>query len=75
MYPVVGSISNSPVVANGVVYVGSEDHSLYALDAQSGKLLWSYKTGNYILTSPAVVNGVVYIGSGDGRLYAFHLPG
>lgn len=61
--------------ANGVVYVGSFDNNVYALDAATGALKWSYTTGNFIDSSPAVADGVVYIGSGDQRVYAFGLPG
>jgi len=33
--------------------------------------LWSFTTGNSIVSSPAVAGGMVYIGSEDGKLYAF----
>jgi eukaryotic-like serine/threonine-protein kinase len=56
-----------------VVYVGSGDNSLYAVDARTGNKLWSFATGAAIISSPAVANGVVYVGSYDGKLYAFHL--
>jgi outer membrane protein assembly factor BamB len=69
------SVNSSPDVVNGVVYVGSSDSKLYALDAISGTLKWSYTTGGSIDSSPAVANGVVYAGSHDDSLYAFHLPG
>jgi outer membrane protein assembly factor BamB len=60
-------------VANGVVYVGSDDHNLYALNAATGAKLWSYTTGNFVSSSPTVDNGVVYVGSQDGNAYAFGL--
>jgi len=63
-------IDSSPAVAGGVVYVGSDDDDVYALDTASGRKHWSYRTGNMIASSPAVASGVVYIGSGDGYLYA-----
>ena len=63
----------SPAVANGVVYVGSDDHNLYALNARTGALLWSYKTGGALESSPTVANGMLYVGSDDGKLYAFGL--
>jgi outer membrane protein assembly factor BamB len=62
-------------VANGVVYVGSGDDNLYALNAATGTPLWSYTTGGAVGSSPAVANGVVYVGSGDDNLYAFGLSG
>jgi outer membrane protein assembly factor BamB len=73
------SIDSSPAVASGLVYVGSHDDKLYALDAVTGSRKWSYTTGSaiyiYFSSSPAVANGVVYVGSDDGNVYAFHLPG
>ncbi len=66
-----GSIVNSsPVVASGVVYVGSVEGSLYALSAASGALLWSFATGASIESSPAVANGVVYVSSFSDSVYA-----
>ena len=60
-------------MVNGVVYIGSEDHKLYAFNATSGALLpgWPVITGGLIESSPAVFNGLVYILSFDGKLYAF----
>jgi outer membrane protein assembly factor BamB len=58
------AVFSSPVVANGVTYVGSEDGNVYALNANTGVKLWSYNTGAGVDSSPAVANGVVYIGSG-----------
>ena len=57
---------SSPAVVNGVVYVGSFDNNVYALNASTGAKLWSYTTGGAMyFSSPAVANGVVYVGSDD----------
>src|SRR5947199_3462940 len=56
-----GIFYSSPAVANGVVYIGSLDDTLYALDAGIGALKWSYSTGGSINSSPAVTNGIVYV--------------
>ena len=65
-------VDSSPAVANGVVYVGSDDNNVYALNASTGALLWKYTTGNQVDSSPAVANGVVYVGSEDGNVYALN---
>ncbi len=66
------SISSSPTVANGVVYVGSDDHKLYAFNALTGATKWTAPTGDKVFSSPAVAtNGAVYVGSEDGTMYAF----
>ena len=63
-------IASSPAVSNGVVYVGSYDDNLYAIDAVTGKVQWRFKTKSFVHSSPAVSNGVVYVGSDDDNLYA-----
>ena len=66
-----GGFVSSPTVSNGVVYVGSEaTATLFALNANTGKELWSFVSSNQIGSSPAVVDGVVYICVGDFNLYA-----
>src|SRR2546421_8738157 len=65
------AIESSPVVAGGIVYIGSKDHTLYALDARTGTEIWSYTTGGAIYSTPTVVDDVVYIGSPGANLYAF----
>jgi len=72
-----GRIRATPAIADGVVYVGSMDGHLYAVDAQSGTEKWKFKTaGNKyfplgeVQSSPAVGDGMVYFGSRDGALYA-----
>ncbi len=65
-----GAIHSSPAVADGIVYVGSRDYKLYALDAATGAKLWEYETGSWVESSPTIVNGVVYFGSNDSKLYA-----
>lgn len=64
-------VISSPVVSGDVVYVGSTDGRFYALDAVSGKVLWSYDLGAPVTASPAVSGNTVYIASFDGTVYAF----
>ena len=65
-----GPIISSPVVADGVVYVGSDDGWLYALDMNDGQLSWKFETNGPVESSPLVHGNVVYVGSNDGNLYA-----
>jgi outer membrane protein assembly factor BamB len=61
---------SSPVVWHGVVYLGSGDGNVYAIDARSGALVWRFATGNVVHASPAIADGVLYIGSWDRYFYA-----
>ncbi len=77
-------VFSSPVVANGVAYVNTDDE-LYAFSAagttgcsgtpKTCKPLWTAAINGYPNLAPAVANGVVYIGSSDGDLYAFSAAG
>jgi len=57
---------STPAVADGVVYAGSADGNLYALDAQTGAQKWVFQTPGEITSSPAVANGVVYVNNDAG---------
>jgi len=65
-----GEVVSSPAVAQGVVYVGSNDGNLYAIDQQTGSQKWTFSTGARIGSSPAVDHGLVYFNSYDGNFYA-----
>jgi outer membrane protein assembly factor BamB len=63
-------VYSSPAVVGGVVYIGSMDQNLYAIDAATGAERWRHAAGGAVSSSPAVADGVVYFGCNDGRLYA-----
>ena len=57
-------------MAAGVVYIGDLTGVLHAVDAATGKVRWTFKTGSEIKSSPVVAGNRVLIGSYDGSLYA-----
>jgi len=63
-------VFSSPAIADGVVYFGSNDGNLYAVDIKTGQEKWKFKTESWVYSSPAIADGVVYFGSADGNLYA-----
>jgi len=60
----------NPAVANGIIYIGSYDHNLYALNATNGTMLWGYRIGNP--SSPAIANGIAYVENGSSNVYALN---
>jgi outer membrane protein assembly factor BamB len=62
-------------VADGTVYIGSHDKSLYAVDAATGSQQWQFDTSRWVYSSPAVVDGTVYVGDDNGSLYAVEEKG
>ena len=65
-------VDSSPAVANGIVYIGSWDHNVYAFNANTGTKVWNYTTGRWVISSPAVANGIVYVGSLDHNVYTLN---
>ena len=63
-------IKSSPAVANGVVFVGSNNRHLYAVESESGEEIWRFKTADRVFGSPVVHEGVVDAGNDDRHLYA-----
>jgi len=64
-----GAIVSSPAIANGIVYIGSSDGALYAVDQTSGQQKWKAQTRGPIASSPAVADGLVFFLSFDGGFY------
>jgi polyvinyl alcohol dehydrogenase (cytochrome) len=79
--PTPGAIDTGAMsVANGVVYAGSYSGFMYAMDAHTGQILWSFDSGGAVVDGPSIADGVVYWGSGyshikpgkgNNKLYAF----
>ena len=73
----IGAVQSSPAVADGVVYVGSDDQSLYAVDVNTGQKKWRFLTRPHefsnpgpVQSSPAVADGVIYFGAMTNHLFA-----
>jgi outer membrane protein assembly factor BamB len=71
-----GPVQNSPAVADGVVYVGSDNpgslNEDYAVNASDGSLVWEVPYGYAVPSSMAFANGLVYFGTDNGVLYALN---
>jgi outer membrane protein assembly factor BamB len=62
------AIEGTAAICDGVVYVGSLDGHLYALDLATGKEKWRYKAGP-VRVAAAAKNGAVYVGDLDGLFH------
>jgi len=63
-------VVSTPAIANNIVYIGSDDGKIYALETTTGRP-WEYKTGGAVKSSPAIAESMLFIGSDDGKLYCF----
>jgi hypothetical protein len=61
----------TPVITDSVVYAGSLDGYLYALDLGDGTPLWSWFFGTPVASSPAPSGNMLFVGASDGHLYGF----
>jgi eukaryotic-like serine/threonine-protein kinase len=64
-------VESSPAIADGRVFVGSNDGRFYVLNVNTGAKVWEFNAGAPISASPAIANGRIVVGSQDGRLYCF----
>ncbi|MEO7019263.1 MAG: PQQ-binding-like beta-propeller repeat protein [Ktedonobacteraceae bacterium] len=69
-YQTGGAIYSAPEIVDGVIYIGSLDHFIYALRTQDGSVLWRYQTGDAVASLPTVSDSVLYTGSSDGFVCA-----
>jgi outer membrane protein assembly factor BamB len=72
------SLSNGVMATGGgVLFAGSREGNLIALDGKTGKSLWRYQTGGNMTASPMsfAVDGRQYIAVASGdAIYCFALP-
>jgi eukaryotic-like serine/threonine-protein kinase len=67
---------SSPVIADGVAYVGSEQGRVFGVRTATGEVVYRVRTpfGNSTIeTPPAVADGLIYFGDWNGVLYAYSL--
>jgi outer membrane protein assembly factor BamB len=72
-----GAVYSAPAVGDGKVFAVGENSSsgaarLYAIDAATGRLAWSYSPGRLgvFASSPSVIPGSVFVGFGDRSVVA-----
>ena len=56
-----GQVSDPAIGFNGMVYVGSTDNNLYAINGKSGVKLWEFKTGGLVYYTVIGSDGTVYV--------------
>ena len=66
----IGGELSAVTVAEGRAFVAQIDqHTIHALDAKTGKSVWSFTAGGRIDSPPTLVNGMALFGSADGKVY------
>lgn len=62
----------SPVVDDGLIYVGGLDGNLYAINIETGKEVWKFHTRGEIRSDALIHNDDLYLNGGDGTLYSLN---
>lgn len=65
-----GVIETSPLLVGRLLYFGSWDRKVYALDVRTHKVVWTFSTGDEVKAAPAYQNGTLYFASYDNKMYA-----
>lgn len=65
-----GPFRATPLIDSGIVYAGSHDGKLYALDLRTGAVRWTYDAREQLGTSPKLVNGLVVVASLQDTVFA-----
>ncbi len=61
---------SDPVMGDELLYLGTHDGRVLALDPETGAIRWQHKTGGPVLAAVRSSGSRVYAGSYDGRVYA-----
>jgi PQQ-dependent dehydrogenase (methanol/ethanol family) len=67
-----GNMAGTPVVIDGVMYIGASGGDVLAINAATGAVIWRYKSafGNQTNRGVAVAEGKVFTGQGGARIAA-----
>ena len=64
-------ISGSPVMAGGIIYLGTQDGVLFAVEPETREEIWRFDVGEALFGSPAVVKGnAIIVLTAEGTLIA-----
>lgn len=60
-----GRISASPAFTGGVVFIGTNAGTLYAIRANSGQVVWKQHASRALMSAPLVYRSLVIVGEGN----------
>ena len=63
----------TPVISDGVIYVGNQEGKFYAIDLSTGKQIWEFEASSAIAGPAAVFGSRVFFGDTGGIFYALNI--
>jgi putative membrane protein insertion efficiency factor len=69
-----GALVGTPAYSESdhMLYIGTFDQELLALDAGNGQVRWRFATEAWVWSGPAIADGVLYFGDQQGNFYALN---
>ncbi len=69
------AIDGSPILSDGIIYVGSRDQHVYAFDARAKQERWHYKADGPVRSTPTLHGDTLFFGDDDGMFHAVQSAG
>ena len=63
-------IRGTPLLRDGLLYVGCYDNNLYAVNSADGEFQWKYPTSGGITGQPSYFEGKIFFGSEDNHVHS-----
>jgi polyvinyl alcohol dehydrogenase (cytochrome) len=67
------SVFGQPAIAGGRLFLGSEDGTVYSLDARTGCIYWTYRASSQVRTAVSVDSSLRAVYFGDVQANAYRL--
>jgi outer membrane protein assembly factor BamB len=68
-----GSLVGTPAFGSGVLYFGTFNNELLALNANNGQVIWKVPTQDWVWGGPILLDNVLYFGDLSGAFYALNI--
>lgn len=65
-------VAGGPIAGMSKVFLGTENGKIFALEAETGELVWQGDVKGEIITPPAIDDGILVVNSASGILKAFN---
>lgn len=65
-----GAVGATPLLNNGILYVGTFNNELVAIDTATQKKIGAFKTQGWVWATPLLYDNVLYFGDMAGNIYA-----